>query len=86
MFDDNLDQYKTRGERLERARNKIIEKIKSEPDLRDCDLLVILDCDDTGEYRINNENILKSLEFLFSKKILQVFLQINWALITICGP
>ena len=68
LFDDNLDQYKTRGERLERARNKIIEKIKSEPDLRNCDLLVILDCDDTGEYRINNENISKSLEFLFSKK------------------
>ncbi len=85
LFEDNLDQYKSRGERLERARNIIIEKIKSEPNLRNCDLLIILDLDDTGEYRIDNKNILKSLEFLFSKKILQEFLLINWVLIMIFG-
>ena len=68
LFEDHLNEYKARGERLERARNKIIEKIKSEPCLRNCDLLIILDLDDTGEYRIDNKNILKSLEFLFSKK------------------
>ncbi len=68
LFEDHLDEYRTRGERLERARNKIIEKIKSEPNLRNCDLLIILDLDDIGEYRIDNKNILKSLEFLFSKK------------------
>ncbi len=68
LFEDRLDEYKTRGERLERARNKIIEKIKNEPNLRKCDLLVILDFDDAGEYRVENKNIFKSLEFLFSKK------------------
>ena len=68
LFEDHLDGYRTRGERLERARNKIIEKIRNEPNLRKCDLLVILDFDDSGEYRVDNKNILKSLEFLFSKK------------------
>jgi len=68
LFEDHLDEYKTRGERLERARNKIIEKIKNEPNLRKCDLLVILDFDDSGEYRVEKKNIFKSLEFLFSKK------------------
>lgn len=68
LFEDQLDEYRTRGERLERARNKIIEKIKNEPNLRKCDLLVILDFDDIGEYRVDNKNILKSLDFLFSKK------------------
>ena len=55
LFDDHLDAFKTRVERLERARNKIIEKIKSESNLRNCDLLIILDLDDTGEYRIDNK-------------------------------
>ena len=68
LFEDHLDEYRTRGERLERARNKIIEKIKSETNLRNCDLLIILDLDDIGGYRIDNKNILKSLDFLFSKK------------------
>ena len=55
LFEDHLDKYRTRGERLERYRNKIIEKIKSEPKLRNCDLFIILDLDDTGEYRIDNK-------------------------------
>ena len=67
LFEDELNQYRTRGERLEKARNKIIKKIKSEPNLSNCDILVILDFDDTGEYKIDNQNILKSLEFLYSK-------------------
>ena len=68
LFEDHLDEYGTRGERLERARNKIIEKIRNEPNLRKCDLLVILDFDDSGEYRVDKKNIFKSLEFLYSKK------------------
>ena len=85
LFEDHLDEYRTRGERLERARNKIIEKIKSETNLRNCDLLIILDLDDIGEYRIDNKNILKSLDFLFSKKS-QEFFKINLVLILISGP
>ena len=68
LFEDHLDEYGTRGERLERARNKIIEKIRNEPNLRKCDLLVILDFDDSGEYRVDKKNIFKSLEFLYTKK------------------
>ena len=68
LFEDHLDEYRTRGERLERARNKIIEKIRNEPNLRKCDLLVILDFDYSGEFRVDNKNIFKSLEFLYSKK------------------
>jgi|TARA_B100001964_G_scaffold3475_1_gene3831 hypothetical protein len=68
LFEDHLNNLPVRGLRLEKARNTFIEKIKSTSKLNKCDLLIVLDFDDTGNYKINNQAILRSLNFLFSKK------------------
>lgn len=67
LFEDQLEEFDNRVLRLENARNIIIDKIKSDPKLIDCDLLILMDFDDIGNYQIKHENIIKSLEFLFSK-------------------
>ena len=68
LFEDHLDKLPLRGLRLEKARNTFIEKIKSTNKLNKCDLLIVLDLDETGTYQINNQSLLKSLNFLHSKK------------------
>ena len=68
LFENQLNELPIRGMRLERARNIIIEKIKSIPELKKCDLLIILDLDESGNYKIEVKDIINSIDFLFSKK------------------
>jgi len=74
LFEDDLNKLPYRGQRLEKARNLIIETIKKNTNLISCDLFIMLDLDDIGTYRIEKKNILDSVKFLFSKeKIAAVF-------------
>ena len=68
LFEDDLNKLPYRGQRLEKARNLIIETIKKNKNLFSCDLFIMLDLDDVGTYRIEEKNILDSIKFLFSKE------------------
>ena len=68
LFEDSLHELPIRGLRLEKARNIIIDKIKTISKLSECDLFVVMDLDSSGNYQINQEHILKSIKFLFSKE------------------
>lgn len=68
LFEDDLNKLPYRGQRLEKARNLIIETIKKNTNLIGCDLFIVLDLDDMGTYRIEEKNILDSVKFLFSKE------------------
>ena len=68
LFEDDLNQLPSRGQRLEKARNLIIEKIKNTSVLNSCDLFIVLDLDDMGNYKINKKDILNSIKFLFLKE------------------
>ena len=68
LFEDDLNKLPYRGQRLEKARNLIIETIKKNTNLSSCDLFIMLDFDDIGTYRIEEKNILDSIKFLFSKE------------------
>ena len=68
LFEDDLNKLPYRGQRLEKARNLIIETIKKNTNLVSCDLFIMLDFDDIGTYRIEEKNILDSIKFLFSKE------------------
>ena len=68
LFEDDLNKLPYRGQRLEKARNLIIETIKKNKNLFSCDLFIMLDLDDIGTYRIEEKNILDSIKFLFSKE------------------
>ena len=67
LFRDDLNSLPYRGQRLEKARNLIIETIKQNSNLINCDLFIMLDFDDMGTYRIDEKNILDAIQFLFSK-------------------
>ena len=67
-FKDEFNDFNFRGKRLEFARNLIIEKIKENYLLSKCHLLIILDFDDNSLYRINEYNLKKAINFLFSKE------------------
>ena len=67
-FKDDLNNFNFRGKRLEFARNFIIEKVKENDLLKRCDLLIILDFDDNSLYKINEYNLKKAINFLFSKE------------------
>ena len=68
LFREDLTRLANRGQRLETARNIIIETIRENDKLNNCDIFVMIDLDDVGTYRINNKDIFKAVEFLFSKK------------------
>ncbi len=68
LFEDHLNELPVRGFRLEKARNIIIENIKKNDQLKKCDLLIVLDLDESGNYKINLKDISEAIEFLFSKK------------------
>lgn len=68
LFEDSLNKLKHRGQRLEKARNIIIEKIKSTPILSNCEILIILDLDSSGNYRINKDDLHRAIDFLFSNE------------------
>ena len=67
LFEDGLNNLEYRGQRLEKARNLIIKTIKDNPKLKDCDLFIMMDLDDTGAFKINDKDILNSIRFLFSE-------------------
>ena len=52
-----INKLPNQGQRLENARNLIIETIKNDINLNSCDLFIILDLDDIGAYRIANKDI-----------------------------
>ena len=68
LFCDELNHFTYRNQRLERARNLIIEKIRNLEHMRNCDLLIMLDLDDMGTYKIENEDIFYSIDFLYSNE------------------
>ena len=68
LFEDHLNKLPYRGQRLEKARNLIIETVKKNTNLISCDLFIMLDLDDVGTYRIDEKNIFDSIKFLFSKE------------------
>ena len=68
FFEDHLNDLPNRGLRLEKARNFFIEKIKSNNKLKNCNLLIVLDLDGSGNYKIKDDAIIKSINFLNSKK------------------
>jgi len=68
IFCEHFNKLPTRGERLERSRNLIIEIIKDNQKLKNYDLFIMLDLDDMGKYRIDKNDILNSVEFLCSKE------------------
>ncbi len=67
LFQDDLNKISNRTQRLEVARNTIIEKIKTTNKLNTCDLIIILDLDEIGAYKIKNKHLANSIDFLFSK-------------------
>ena len=86
-FRDDFNLIEHRTTRLTLARNLIIEEIKNNQKLKDFDILIMIDLDDRGTFKVDEKNLIKAIEFLFSKKIiLQVFLEINLVCILICGP
>jgi glycosyltransferase involved in cell wall biosynthesis len=68
LFEDDLNQLPSRGQRLEKARNLIIEKIRNTPTLNSCDLFIVLDLDDMGNYKIDKKDISNSVDFIFSNE------------------
>ena len=67
LYKEELNQLNIRGYRLEKARNCIIETIKKNNILNQCDLLIILDFDDSGTYTIKLEEIVRAINYLYSK-------------------
>ena len=68
LFQEDISNLPYRGQRLEKARNLIIETIKQNANLFNCDLFIMLDLDDMGTYRIEAKDIADSINFLFSKE------------------
>ncbi len=68
LFCDQFNKFIYRNQRLERARNLIIETIQKSENMKNCDLFIMLDLDDMGTYRIKNEDILYSVKYLYSSE------------------
>ena len=66
-FRDDLNLIEHRTIRLASARNLIIKEIKNNQKLKDFDLLIMLDFDDRGIFKVDKNNLIKAIEFLFSK-------------------
>tara|TARA_B100001093_G_scaffold234355_1_gene224745 strand:+ start:55 stop:948 length:894 start_codon:yes stop_codon:yes gene_type:complete len=68
LFCDEFNKLFNRTQRLESARNLIIKTIKQNENIANCDLFILMDLDDIGTYRINDNDILNAINFLFSEK------------------
>ena len=66
-FRDDLNLIEHRTIRLALARNLIIKEIKNNQKLKDFDLLIMLDFDDRSIFKVEENNLIKAIEFLFSK-------------------
>ena len=74
LFRDEFNQIKQRTIRLSSARNLIIDEIKISEKLKNFDLLILLDLDDRAFFQIENQNLIKAINFLYSsEKIAAVF-------------
>ena len=58
-FRDDFNIIEHRTIRLALARNLIIEEIRNNQKLRDFDLLMMIDFDDTGVFKIEENNLIK---------------------------
>jgi len=67
LFREELTKLSNRGQRLEHARNIIIETIRENEKLKNCDLFIMMDLDDLGSYKINEKDIIKAVKFLMSE-------------------
>ena len=67
-FRDDLNLIEHRTTRLALARNLIIEEIKNNQKLKNFELLIMLDFDDRGIFKVDENNLIKAIKFLFSKK------------------
>ena len=66
-FRDDFNLIEHRTTRLALARNLIIEEIKNNQKLKDFDILIMIDLDDRGTFKVDEKNLIKAIEFLFSK-------------------
>ena len=66
-FRDDFNIIEHRTIRLALARNLIIEEIKNNQKLKNFDLLIMIDFDDRGIFKIEENNLIKGIEFLYSK-------------------
>ena len=66
-FRDDLNLIEHRTIRLALARNLIIKEIRNNQKIKNFDLLIMLDFDDRGVFKIEEYNLIKAIEFLFSK-------------------
>ena len=67
LFREELTKLSNRGQRLENARNIIIETIRENEKLKNCDLFIMMDLDDLGSYKIDEKDIIKAVKFLMSE-------------------
>ena len=73
-FRDDFNFIDQRTIRLALARNLILEEIKNNQNLVDFDLLIMIDFDDRGIFKVANEDLHNAIKFLFSnRKIAGVF-------------
>ena len=70
LFCDHFNNFPYRGQRLEKGRNLILETIKQDKKLRNCDLLIIIDLDDVG-----TNSILRALKYLVADGLGQLGLR-----------
>ena len=66
-FRDDFNLIEHRTIRLALARNLIIGDIKNNQKLKDFDLLIMIDFDDRGIFKVDENNLIRAIEFLFSK-------------------
>ena len=66
-FRDDFNLIEHRTTRLALARNLIVEEIKNNQKLKDFDLLIMIDFDDRSIFKVDENNFIKAIEFLFSK-------------------
>ena len=66
-FRDDLNLIEHRTTRLALARNLIIEEIKNNQKLKNFELLIMLDFDDRSIFKVDENNLIKAIKFLFSK-------------------
>ena len=73
LFCDYLNEFPRQGQRLESARNLIIETIKNNQNLKKFDLFIMLDLDDIGTYNLKMKIFIIQLISFFKQHYSKVF-------------
>ena len=68
LYHEELTNEPVRTIRLAAARNHIVEYIRSTDTLHSCDLLIMMDLDDIGAYRIDDKSLAEAVRFLMSRQ------------------